>query len=412
MVQLQAGGAYEYIASLSASLHFGVGDFSLPSLTLIGELSNKGLRASATSGEWVPLPFFDSLVIPSLHFDFELWGGGGVDLNMSHSPFDFLMFPDMFEMSNLSFGFPWSLSSGLFSYPSNVSFSGVALPVIDWSFMGKPTIDWASLDWPNIDWQALLALPAYDPSRYRFPDTLVYGTPSVTWPVLSWSSTSGSSGSSSPTSGGSSDSPTSGGSGGSPASGGSGGSPTGGSGSSPTSGSSGSSGSPTSGSGGSPTSGWPTINWGAVDWASIDWKSYLELPSQVGHVNWGTAAWSMPSITWHGVTLPVQVWGADGLPSLIDWPSVDWSTLDSGFSFPSGWSLPPGWDAQLFDWHGVSLPVLSFGSDGKPSSIDWPNVTWSTLRPGFSLPEVIRRPLSPSQPPPFCPSISLPPFSI
>ena len=132
---------------------------------------------------------------------------------------------------------------------------------------------------------------------------------------------------------------------------------------------------------------------GAVDWASVDWKAFLELPSQVGHADWGTAAWSMPSITWHGVTLPVQVWGPDGLPSLIDWPSVDWSTLDSGFSFPSGWSLPSGWDAPLFDWHGVSLPVLSFGSDDKPSSIDWPNVTWGTLEAGFSLPEVIRPPV-------------------
>lgn len=81
-------------------------------------------------------------------------------------------------------------------------------------------------------------------------------------------------------------------------------------------------------------SGGPLINWTAVDWGSAEWGRLIEIPDVTNEALWGTANWSMPSIEWHGVTLPVDSWSAEGVPT-IDWGHVAWHTLRPSYRLPS-----------------------------------------------------------------------------
>ena len=56
----------------------------------------------------------------------------------------------------------------------------------------------------------------------------------------------------------------------------------------------------------------------------------IEIPDVTSGTSWGTAEWSMPSFEWHGVTLPVSSWSSEGVPT-IDWDHVAWHTLSPSF---------------------------------------------------------------------------------
>ena len=109
-------------------------------------------------------------------------------------------------------------------------------------------------------------------------------------------------------------------------------------------------------------SGKPSIDWASIDWPNVDWKGLLALPDFRMQPNWGTPSWNMPAIAWHGVSLPVISWGIDGLPSAIDWPSVDWSALNADFSVPDGWTLPKGWNTPKFDLSMMPAGRFEFGA--------------------------------------------------
>jgi hypothetical protein len=98
LVQASSGGAYDYRVGVSASVRFGIGSFSLPLLSIVGEFGTGGMVARAVSDAWRPLPFFPSLEIPSITLDMRLGPGGSVSLNVTHEPFNFDFVRDFFDV--------------------------------------------------------------------------------------------------------------------------------------------------------------------------------------------------------------------------------------------------------------------------------------------------------------------------